>query len=303
MCVYICIHVNMCVCVCIYICMYTCIYIYIYLYIYIHIYIYIYIYMYIHINLYSYIYVYTYNLYKSMCTYIYTYILYMCIHVIWPNVHYRMTKRHWMPYLCRSLFAKEPYDYWLFCRNWSSTESILWVFANLYFSYVSQLSELRPPFDWCRHQPVYFIYTSLCIYIHTYIYAHIVNCVFRFFSYVSQINSLLQGYLLIGAGSKSKWRLAKVQLFPRFTCVMHEKTVCVQEKRETKKNVCMRVCVSFRQSSALFPFHMCHARKTVCVLQKKKTKQIVCMCTVCHLAKVQLVPRFTRVVNEKTVGV
>jgi len=37
-----------------------------------------------------------------------------------------------MPYLCRSLSAKEPYNSWLFGEKWPATSGILWVFATLY---------------------------------------------------------------------------------------------------------------------------------------------------------------------------
>jgi len=51
-----------------------------------------------------------------LCIYIYVYI-YMYIYTYsWKNL-YRVAKTHRMPYLYRSLFAKEPYNYWNFRKE------------------------------------------------------------------------------------------------------------------------------------------------------------------------------------------
>jgi len=39
------------------------------------------------------------------------------IHSPSSDVHYRVAKMHGMPYLCTSLFVKEPYNEWLFCHS------------------------------------------------------------------------------------------------------------------------------------------------------------------------------------------
>jgi hypothetical protein len=44
-----------------------------------------------------------------------------------------------MPYLYMSFSSKEPYYQWLFCRKWSATWSILWVFATLYHWVMSHI--------------------------------------------------------------------------------------------------------------------------------------------------------------------
>jgi len=45
---------------------------------------------------------------SSIYTHTYTYTYYL----------HRMAVMHMMPYICRSFFAKEPYNWWLFCGKW-----------------------------------------------------------------------------------------------------------------------------------------------------------------------------------------
>jgi len=47
----------------------------------------------------------------------------------------RMAKRHRMPYLDRFLSAKEPYNYWLFCKKRPASHGILCIFATLYTTF------------------------------------------------------------------------------------------------------------------------------------------------------------------------
>ena len=50
---------------------------------------------------------------------------------------YRVAKRHRMPYLCRSLSAKEPYNYWLFWGNRPANYGILRIFATSYHTWLA----------------------------------------------------------------------------------------------------------------------------------------------------------------------
>ena len=50
-----------------------------------------------------------------------------------PDTIYRVSKMHRMPYLYRSLSAKEPYNSWLLCGEKPATKGMLCIFATLYF--------------------------------------------------------------------------------------------------------------------------------------------------------------------------
>jgi len=151
--VYICIHVYLNL----YICVYTCIYIYIYIYIYIGGMLrqgvlddvrlasqlilsaggvvvpsqltvrYIYLYVYIHIFKYMWecnVSHWGMRVIAHMCTSLSNMWIYYFT--------YRVAKTHTMPHLYWSFVVKDPYDWWLFCREWPATWGILCVVATLY---------------------------------------------------------------------------------------------------------------------------------------------------------------------------